>query len=66
MGVKVSSEFSLISMRQNGEHWHPAVQLKGQFQVNLPLPANWRVFGSPQTVQLNGRKWLLLPVSIGS
>lgn len=65
MGVKVDSEFRLLPMSQSGAGWRPVAQLKGQLQVSLPLPANWQVSGSPKTVQLQGRKWLLLPVSFG-
>ncbi|MEZ8222321.1 hypothetical protein GG496_002491 [Candidatus Fervidibacteria bacterium JGI MDM2 JNZ-1-D12] len=66
MGVKVDSEFCLVPMEQSGSRWRPVTQLKGQLQVNLPLPANWRMTGLPVAVQLQGHKWLLLPISFGS
>lgn len=66
MGIKVDSEFCLLPMKQSGTQWRPVAQLRGQWQINLPLPANWRVSGSPKTVHMQGHKWLLLPVSFGS
>ncbi|MCS7265067.1 MAG: hypothetical protein NZ805_09570 [Armatimonadetes bacterium] len=65
VGVKVNSEFSLLTMNQSGTQWHPIAEFKGQLQVSLTLPSNWRVSGSPKTVHLQGRKWLLLPISFG-
>jgi len=66
MGVKVKSEFYFLPMHQIGEQWRPVAQLKGKLQIFLPLPANWRVSGSPKTIQLQGFKWLLLPISFSS
>lgn len=65
-GIKVNSDFCLLPMEQKGSLWSPIAQLRVRFQANLPLPTNWRICGLPQTICLQGLKWLLLPVSFRS
>ncbi|WP_018196327.1 hypothetical protein [Candidatus Fervidibacter sacchari] len=61
-GVRVDGEFCVLTTRQSETCWRPEKQLVGRWWVSLPLPSNWRPSGSPQTVRLQGRNFLLLPV----
>lgn len=64
LGVKVDGEFCVLPMRNDGANWQAVSVLKGQWQVCLPLPAGFQPIGSPTTISLQGRKWLLLPVQL--